>query len=134
MIVKAVTSSFTGAPREVLDSGWHIDCDPHLTVGNQYDVKAISIFHKVIYFQIVDDTNGITWLPSFLFVVSDGRLAPDWCCNLLDPGHLVIGPDFICNNAEAYRRMVELEPDQVAMFYERLSRLPKGVNGSTDPE
>lgn len=124
MLVEARTASFSDAPEEVIASGWTRECIPGITRGHDYIVHAISVFRqpidetsRLVYFQIVDDTKTIAWLPSFLFHVVDRKIPDGWECNLLGPDHLVIGPSFITESAECYRAMVELEPEAVKIFW-----------------
>jgi hypothetical protein len=126
MKIKAITSSFANAPHEVVQSGWSRECDPGITEGREYTVYAISVFRqpiegftRLINFQIVDDTNGVTWLPSFLFDVVDRSLPPDWECNLLPSGILVIGPTFITESDEALQAMGDQEPEAMQKFRAR---------------
>jgi len=126
MKVKAITSSFTNAPEEVLRSGWSRECEPGITTGNEYTVYAVSVFRqpiegyaRLVYFQVVDDTNGVSWLPSFLFEVVERSLPADSEGNLFPSGTFVIGPSFVSESEEAYRAMVELEPEPMREFRAR---------------
>ncbi len=126
MKVRALTSSFANAPADVIQSGWSTESDPGIATGKMYDVYALAFFGEPQYdrprimgFQVIDDANFPTWLPSFLFEVMDGSLSPDWECNLFPSGTFVIGPRFVVESEEAYRAMVQTEPSSMQKFRAR---------------
>jgi len=125
-MVRALTSSFVGAPEEVRRAGWSRECEAGITAGKEYTVYAITFFGtpeygrpRLINFQIVDDWDVIAWLPCFLFEVVDRHLPVDWECNLFRSGTMVIGPRFMSESEESYIAMVELEPGAVQQFRDR---------------
>jgi hypothetical protein len=92
-----------------------------VTVGRQYDVHAIAVFEGVPMLQIVDDIRYPAWLPAWLFEVVDAALPPDWiCCVFREEPALVLGPEFVAKDQQAYASMVELEADQVDRFWKRV--------------
>lgn len=95
-----------------------------LTVGNEYEVHAVAIFKGSPRLQVVDDLGYPSWRASWLFDMVDTSLPRDWICNVLDDEpRLLLGPEFVARNEASYEAMVELEPDQVARFWERLDAL-----------
>jgi hypothetical protein len=95
------------------------------TAGKEYEVHAVAVFDNGIpFFQFVDDLGYPSWKPSLLFEVSDGALPTDWICNPLSTKEgesiLLLGPDFIVVNEEAYNAMVELDANQVERFWRRV--------------
>lgn len=98
-----------------------------LTPSNEYDVHAISVVDGMVDFQIVDDHGYIYWVPYILFEVLDGTLTHDWVYNqfsqLNEIDTMLIGPIFIVQDKESFVDMVELVPDQVQKFWERIDSL-----------
>ena len=125
MIVRAIADSLKDAPEEVFRVGHTRASVLHISKDKEYVVYAVSLFKGLLYYQIVDDTGIISWRLYCVFTVVDRALPPDWECNVF-PGsvRLVMGPAFICESEAAYSAMVELEPDQVERFWQR-------VNGAT---
>ena len=52
-----------------------------LTVGEKYEVYAISIFERTPCFQIIDDNHSPTWTPIYFFKITDNTMPADWICN-----------------------------------------------------
>jgi hypothetical protein len=126
MKVKAKRSSFADAPEEVLLGGFSRECESDVTIGKQYVVYGVTFFGepehgrpRLVCFQIVGDSNIVTWLPGFLFEVTERGLPEDWESNLFPSGTFVIGPAFMVESEEAYRAMVELEPEPMQKFRAR---------------
>lgn len=133
MKVKVITS-FINAPEEVLQCGWSKECDAPITEGREYTVFAISVFKqhfthpdRLIYFHIINDANLPSSLPAFLFEVVDRSLPPDWECNLLGLGTLVMGPSFICESDEAFDAMEDQEPEAMR----KLRARQREIEGAT---
>lgn len=99
-----------------------------ISIGFEYDVHAIVCFKGIISFQIIDDLRYPAWYPSALFEVSNRECPRDWQCNCFsdtEPNNIVvIGPPFIVESEDAYSAMVELEPDQVNRFWDRIDSQP----------
>ena len=103
-----------------------------VTVGKVYEVHAISVFGGNVLVQIVDDLRFPVWYPSVLFEVVNRDLPSDWQCNsfaqISMQKHIVVfGPEFVVQNEAAYNAMVELDADQVDLFWKRVDLLsPEG--------
>jgi len=123
MIVKALYSNCKHAPSEVLRLGFSKSSVINLTKGNAYTVYAFSVFNGVVFLCILDDLDNPAWLPSFLFETIDSSMPKDWNANLLkDEPALVVGPEFISKDQEAYEQMVELLPSKVEQFRKQQER------------
>lgn len=99
-----------------------------ITVGNEYDVHAVSVLDDGIPFvQFVNELGYPAWQPHILFEILDMSLPPDWRCNCVktsDGGHaLLLGPEFVVRNEQSYNDMVELHADQVDRFWKRIASL-----------
>lgn len=119
MRIKAIRDSFVGAPAAVAACG-SPESDTEITLGKEYTVHAVSVFEGVVFVQLVNDVNIISWLPSWFFELSEATVPNDWICSL--PGgilQLVLGPMFVASDESSYNRMVELDPESVAAFWER---------------
>jgi len=103
-----------------------------ITAGKEYEVHAISVRLRdppMVLFQIIDDLRYPSWLPHILFEIVDRSCAPDWCCNVLEEEgrakRFLLGPEFIVRDAESHDAMVELEADQVDLFWKRIDAIEK---------
>jgi hypothetical protein len=75
--------------------------------------------------QVVDDLGYPNWEPAWLFDVVDSAIPGDWICSAFhDDPALVLGPDFIARSLEEYVAMVELDPQQVERFWNRIAGRP----------
>jgi hypothetical protein len=97
-----------------------------VTPGRSYAVHAISLYEGVVFFLIVDDMDTPTFVPARLFTLDPSGMPPDWVCNASLPGgvDLVLGPDFIARDIDAYTSMIDQETDQIARFWRHVSRGP----------
>ena len=95
-----------------------------ITTGNQYDVHALAVFEGITIMQIVDDVRMPNWRPGWLFEVIEPTLPSDWICtaSASEPS-LILGPEFVAKDEKAYSEMVELDPDQVERFWERVNAM-----------
>lgn len=92
-----------------------------ITKGKLYMVHAIVTYEGVTMLQIVNDIEYPDWLPAAFFSIEETRIPEDWICNILnDEPSFLLGPSFIAENQSAYTSMVELEPNQVKSFWERI--------------
>jgi hypothetical protein len=122
--VKAIRNKFVGCPAAVAAFG-SPQSETYLTLGQEYDVHAMSFFKGVVFFQIVYLKFPI-WLPAWFFEVRDATIPNDWICSL--PGdhlQMVVGPEFLAADEASYNRMVELEPELVAAFWQRVDALAR---------
>lgn len=89
-----------------------------------YEVHAIALWSETVLYQVVGDSGIITWIPSGAFNVLDNSMPSDWLVNRLDDEvALIIGPYFVIQNKESYSDMVELVPDKVMQFKQRLQQI-----------
>jgi hypothetical protein len=99
-----------------------------LTVGREYEVHAIAVFSGLTNVQVIDDLGYPSWKVNWLFDVVDGSLPSDWVCNVLhDDPSLLLGPEFVARDEQAYGAMVELDADQVDRFWKRVRMLEQAV-------
>ncbi len=91
-----------------------------ITAGQEYDVHAVSIYQQVVFFLVMDDTNNPTFIPSEIFNIVKGDLPVDWKCNFFPKSgvDLVLGPEFIAHDIEAYSAMVDMEWGSVEKLLE----------------
>jgi hypothetical protein len=98
-----------------------------ITKNKGYEVHAVIFHGDIPYLQIINDVNCPVWLASVFFEISNTSVPNDWICNIAsdedDQPVLIIGPEFIARDVLAYDRMVELEPEAVTLFWERIKRL-----------
>lgn len=87
----------------------------------EYEVHAVAVFEGLAMMQVVADLGHPVWEPAWLFDVVDSSLPSDWICSTFrNNPSLVLGPDFVAGSLEAYVSMVELHPEQVDRFWERI--------------
>ncbi len=92
-----------------------------VTTGKDYDAHALATYEGVVLYQIVDDAELPGWKPAWLFDVIEPTIPADWIARTFhDEPSLVIGPAFVAESLDAYRAMVELEPEQVDRFWKRI--------------
>lgn len=88
-----------------------------------YEVHAIAVWSDAVFFQIIGDSGVISWMPSGAFKVVDHSMPRDWIANMIDEEvSLIIGPDFVARDKEAYADMVELDSEKVRLFHHRLEK------------
>jgi len=117
-----IRDSFAACPKELLAVGYGPESQVLVSKGKIYQVTALARWREAFYLQVVNDVNSPTWLPSWLFEVTDKSLPSDWICTLQDDDlQMILGPAFIARDEASYTRMVELEPDSVAAFWSRYS-------------
>lgn len=119
MKATVVRSSRADSPSNVASFIPHIT---HLTVGREYSVECVTTYAGIALFQIVNDTGSASWLPAWLFQVTSPDIPSDWICNIFGHGQVVIGPEFIAANEASYADMIELKPDKVSQFWDRIDR------------
>jgi hypothetical protein len=79
------------------------------------------VFDGDVMFQIVDDRRCPAWVPAWFFSMSDSSIPDDWVCSAFQhQPALVVGPPQVASDLESYARMVELDSEQVRMFWERV--------------
>jgi hypothetical protein len=120
MRVRAIHHRADGAPPAVRAVVPPL-ADLPITSEREYDVYALSVFGGVVYLQIISDYQIVQWLPSWFFRVDDQLVPSDWICSVFDDEpSMVLGPEFVAGSIEAYSRMVELEPESEARFWEQV--------------
>jgi hypothetical protein len=94
-----------------------------VTLDEEYAIYAISNWRDVFFFLIVNDINYPDWVPASIFILSDKSTPDDWICNILS-GELkmILGPEFIAKDEEAYNSLVQLEPGSIRQFWERVGK------------
>lgn len=86
-----------------------------------YAVHAIVVWSGNVFYQIVGDSDVIAWMPSSRFDIVDGSMPSDWLTNSFDEEvPFIVGPEFVVRDKEAYSDMVELVPNKVEQFRQRL--------------
>jgi hypothetical protein len=120
MLVRAISDTLLSRPAIVGAFGSPFS-RLHISIGQTYEVHALAVFEGHVVFQVVDDTGGPTWRPSFLFEVIDPAIPADWIGNTFagEP-QLIIGPNFVAESVAAYEAMVQLEPEPTEAFWRRL--------------
>lgn len=97
-----------------------------LTIGKEYEVHAIVVIKGFPAFQVVDDLGYPSWRASWLFHLVNAAVPGDWICNVLHQEPLLLlGPEFIAKDGASYGAMVELEADQVDLFWKRIEALER---------
>jgi hypothetical protein len=92
-----------------------------VTPDREYEVHAVVVYNGVVLFQVVDDLGDPNWRPAMLFDVVDASVPDDWICtSFREQPTLLLGPEFVAKDIDAYERMVELEASQVDCFWKRI--------------
>lgn len=122
MRILAKRNNFKDCPSEMAAKGFFPESQTDITIGKEYEVHALSLFNGLLSFQIIDDYDYPSWLPSWLFDVIDSSLPDDWICNVFvgDSPHFVLGPIFVATDELSYANMVEMDPQSVECFWSRI--------------
>ncbi len=93
-----------------------------ITTGVEYEVHALSVYRRVVFVLIVDDTKNPAFIPSLLFETLSTDIPADWMCNLIGESgvDLVIGPGFVAQDLEAYSSMIDQETNPITRFWQRI--------------
>lgn len=135
MRVAARHDSFAECPAGMVDLGFRPETQVLVTVAKEYEVYAISRWRGISYLQVIDDTGTLSWYPTWLFEVRDASLPNDWLCNFFESEiEMIMGPDFVARDMEAYTNMVELHPHSVDLFWARYKDLLDKIAPPSDLE
>lgn len=125
MKVRTLRKSFKGCPPNEKLEGFTEESVIHIQVGFEYEVHSLSVFSGVTCLLIIDDLGIFSWLPAWLFEVSQRQMPSDWIASIFsDDPSLVIGPPLIAESFDSYRRFVDQDPDVVNAMRQRIE-----VNG-----
>lgn len=92
--------------------------------GDEFRVFAIVVFDGVAIYLILRSFGIPAWVPAWMFSIKDGSIPNHWICNSFsDWPELLVGPSFIVESQDSYRRMVELESDMVDLLHEEAKRV-----------
>lgn len=106
-----------------------------LTTGKDYEVEAAAVFEGLVMLQVVDDLGNPAWRPAWLFDLVEPTIPGDWVlASFHNEPALVLGPAFIAESVQAYGAMVELQPDQVRRFWERVDARSVANGSGSDLE
>jgi hypothetical protein len=94
------------------------------SASREYEVHAISVYDEVTFLLVVDDLNTPSFRPRVAFDTIEAGVPADWICNTFANGpiQLLLGPEFIAKNADAYNAMVDQERVQVEAFWQRIGQ------------
>jgi len=71
-----------------------------------------------LFFQVINDLDSPVWLPAWLFRVIENTIPSGWRFNVFGNDlEMVLGPEFVAADEQAYKRMVELYPAAVEAFW-----------------
>jgi len=119
MKVKVLHSSYVGRSNEQL-GGPYQQSERHYVIGSELEVHAIVVFEGRILFCVFDKFEDFTWDYPWMFEVLDGAVPDDWIVNCFDGAvSMIVGPEFLAKNVEAYQEFVELVPEAVQRMRER---------------
>jgi hypothetical protein len=113
-------------PPELLAIGFSGQSRFHLSLEKSYDVHAVSLFRRVLFMQVVNDVGIIDWIPALMCHVTESEVPGDWICSLFEGDlALVMGPEFMAKDESSYKRMMELDPGAVSLFWSRIEALKR---------
>jgi hypothetical protein len=122
MKVRAIRDSLADWPKTL--PAWGSPKTPlHIINGTEYEVLAISSFEGLVFLMISPNNKFFSWIPVWFFETTDPRMPLDWICTATpyrDGVQMIIGPNFVANNEESYRRMVELESNEATAMWKRI--------------
>ena len=96
--------------------------------GKVYAVHSMAVFSGELLLQVVDDLGYPSWLPSWLFEIDEPSIPSNWVCTLSqEEPRMIQGPAFIAGSLDAYSRMVELDAEQVELFWAHIEANDRAV-------
>jgi hypothetical protein len=114
----ATKVAYQECPKSILALGFSAESETHISVNKEYTVWAVARWKGVLFFQIVNDVEYPSWLPSWLFTLSDKSVPSGWVCSIFDDEiEMILGPKFIAESQATYEAMVELTPNSVEQFW-----------------
>lgn len=91
------------------------------TPGKQYEVYAVFTIDGITFVSIVNDLGLEMREPIWLFDVVDKSVPNDWICNFFAENMaMILGPEFLARDAEAYSQLVDRDPKVTTPFWERV--------------
>jgi len=131
MRASAIKTNYQGCPSSILVLGFSAESETNITLNKEYSVWALSRWRGVPFFQIINDINFPVWLPSWLFNLTDKSVPAGWVFNFYeDEIEVLLGPDFIAQDQDAYQSMVEMIPSSVEAFWRNV-KMSEENNAST---
>ena len=123
MIVRALTIDWNSLAEEI--QPFVSESQTHLTAETEYVVHALSVYKKVVFVLVIDDIETPVFLPALLFETICKDVPVDWQCNSMlgSDVDLVIGPEFLSRDLDAYVGMIDQDADLVASFWGRVGEL-----------
>lgn len=92
-----------------------------VTLDREYNIYALSSWENHFFFLIRSDSDFPAWPHSSIFSVTDSGIPDDWICTIRSGQvKMILGPEFVADDIEAYNSMVELETEAVKSFWERV--------------
>lgn len=99
-----------------------------ISSGKMYTVYAVSLYLGVVFVLVIDDLETPVFLPSWLFETVVTDIPHDWICHLQvsDDVEMILGPEFLARDLDAYNSLVDQESDQLARFWSWCQRQDDG--------
>jgi hypothetical protein len=93
----------------------------NLSIAQEYEVFAISIWRGALFYLVSDDTHLPMWQPVELFELSDGRLSRDWLFSRKTAAENGVealwGYERLIEDAGHYEALLERDPEALRYFY-----------------
>lgn len=120
MRARAIDVDWTHLPSDV--APFISESQTFVTVGKEYEVHAVSVYRHVVFLLIVDDLNATVFVPALIFEILCQDMPADWICGVITKSgvDVVVGPDFVARDLDAYCSMVDMESDSVDNLWRRI--------------
>lgn len=93
-----------------------------VTIGRNYRVYGMCIFHNALLFLVHSDNDLPDWLPAVLFEVTDNALPSNWKFSLQDGDRSAVwGFEELALDSNFFDRLSEHEAAALAVFRKRKS-------------
>lgn len=125
MIVKCNKTQMAGpdVDTEMAQLGYFPEAIWPIAVGRAYKVFGICFFNLSVFFLIVDENDGPTWCPAFLFDVVDHSVPMNWVLgsfpNRDHAVKAVLGYFELATDTRHYAGLIERNEDDVLLFNRR---------------
>lgn len=107
---------FSAAPGDTEETAFCV------SIGKEYLVLGVALWHSVILLLVLDDTNLPYWYPVELFCMTDARLPDDWFFSVsaaTEHGVQAIwGYEHLVTDSSHYGALLERDPEALRLFYQ----------------
>jgi hypothetical protein len=99
----------------------------HVSIGKEYQVFAMGLWHSVLILLLIDDTNKPNWYGIELFSVADGHVPANWQFSTSTANEAGVeaiwGYERLVSDPQHYEALIERDPAALEAFAEEKLRM-----------